>query len=215
MTQSLERITIPARTNATHSIIWLHGLGADGHDFEPIVPHLNLSAHTRILFPHAPVRAITINGGMPMRAWYDITSFERRHEDSQGISASFAQLKALYEEERANGIAAQNILFAGFSQGGAMALHLGLRLPCAGILSLSAYLLDAENTPPADQNHTLPILQIHGEYDNIVPYGLGEAGMEILLHKGYHPQWQSYPIAHEVSGEEIAAIADWLHQQGF
>lgn len=215
MTQSLERITVPARAAATHSIIWLHGLGADGYDFEPVVPMLGLSAHTRILFPHAPVRPITINNGMAMRGWYDIKSFERRHEDSAGIADSFTLLKALYEEELGNGIAAQDILFAGFSQGGAMALHLGLRLPCAGILSLSAYLLDAENTPPAGRNSALPILQIHGEYDPVVPYGLGEAGMEMLLHKGYRPQWESYPIAHEVSAEEIAHIAAWLRGLGF
>lgn len=215
MTQALERITVPARSEATHSIIWLHGLGADGHDFAPVVPMLGLAAHTRIIFPHAPVRAITINHGMPMRAWYDIITFERRHEDSAGIAASFAQLQALYEEEIARGIAAENILFAGFSQGGAMALHLGLRLPCAGILSLSAYLLDAENTPPAGNRRDLPILQIHGEYDPVVPYALGEAGMEILVHKGYQPEWQSYPMAHEVSAEEIVAIAAWLKQRGF
>lgn len=215
MTQRLDRITIPAHSEATHSIIWLHGLGADGHDFEPVVPMLNLAAHTRVIFPHAPVRAITVNGGMPMRGWYDIVSFERRHEDSAGIAASFAQLKALYEEERAQGINAENILFAGFSQGGAMALHLGLRLPCAGILSLSAYLLDAENTPAAGDKRTLPILQIHGEYDNIVAYALGEASMEVLLHKGYQPQWSSYPIAHEVSAAEIGEIAAWLNALGF
>lgn len=215
MTQALDRITVPARTEATHSIIWLHGLGADGHDFAPIVPMLGLAAHTRVLFPHAPVRPITINNGMAMRAWYDIVSFERRHEDSAGIAQSFAAIQALYEEEKARGIAAENILFAGFSQGGAMALHLGLRLPCAGILSLSAYLLDAENTPAADKNPILPILQIHGTYDPVVPYELGEAGMEVLLHKGYQPQWLSYAMAHEVVAEEIAAIAAWLQQQGF
>lgn len=215
MTQSLDRITIPARTAATHSIIWLHGLGADGYDFEPVVPLLNLAAHTRIVFPHAPVRAITINGGMSIRGWYDIITFERRHEDSVGIADSFARLEALYKEERAQGISAENILFAGFSQGGAMALHLGLRLPCAGILSLSAYLLDADNAPAAGTKRDLPILQIHGEYDNVVPYALGEASMEILLHKGYQPQWSSYPIGHEVSRDEIAEIGTWLHELGF
>lgn len=215
MTQALTRITVPAARNATHSIIWLHGLGADGHDFEPVVPLLGLGAHTRVIFPHAPVRPITINGGMPMRGWYDIVSFERRHEDASGIAASFSLLKALYEEELAQGIAPENILFAGFSQGGAMALHLGLRLPCAGILSLSAYLLDADNCPPAGQRAHLPILQIHGDYDNVVPYALGEASRDILLDKGYHPQWQGYPIAHEVSREEIGFIGKWLQSLGF
>lgn len=215
MTQALTRITAPAAGKATHSIIWLHGLGADGHDFEPVVPMLGLGAHTRVIFPHAPVRAITINGGMPMRGWYDIISFERRHEDTSGIADSFSLLKALYEEELAQGIAAQNILFAGFSQGGAMALHLGLRLSCAGILSLSAYLLDAGNCPPAGKRSHLPILQIHGEYDNIVPYALGESSRDILLDHGYHPQWQGYPISHEVSLEEIAFIASWLQSLGF
>lgn len=214
MTQALSRITVPAAATATHSIIWLHGLGADGHDFEPVVPMLGLGRHTRIIFPHAPVRPITINGGMPMRGWYDIVSFERRHEDSAGIAASFAALQALYDEEVQSGIAPRNILFAGFSQGGAMALHLGLRLPCAGILSLSAYLLDADNLPaPADS--ALPILQIHGSYDNVVPYALGEVSREALLAKGYYPQWQGYPIAHEVSREEIDFIAAWLHSLGF
>lgn len=215
MTQSLDRITVPAHSTATHSIIWLHGLGADGHDFEPVVPMLDLGDHTRVIFPHAPVRTITVNGGMPMRGWYDIITFERRHEDSAGIADSFNLLKALYEEELAQGIPAENILFAGFSQGGAMALHLGLRLPCAGILSLSAYLLDAENTPVAGEKRSLPILQIHGEYDNVVVYALGESSMEILLHKGYQPEWSSYPIAHEVSAPEIAEIAAWLNGLGF
>lgn len=215
MTQALSRITVAATGQATHSIIWLHGLGADGHDFEPVVPMLGLAAHTRVLFPHAPVRPITINGGMPMRGWYDIVSFERRQEDSAGIADSFAALKMLYDEEIRSGIKPENILFAGFSQGGAMALHLGLRLPCAGILSLSAYLLDVDNTPAAGEKSRLPILQIHGSYDNVVPYALGELSHNILLQKGYLPQWQGYPISHEVSQEEIRFIAAWLQSVGF
>lgn len=216
MTQTLERITHPAKNSATHSILWLHGLGADGHDFAPIIPHLNLQPHTRVLLPHAPIRPITINNGYPMRAWYDITqlNINARSSDPQSIQTSHQQLLKLIEEEQENGIPAKNILLAGFSQGGAMALHTGLRTPCAGILALSCYLLMPETLTPA-ANPNLPILQMHGTQDPIVSYSLGQQAHNTLIQLNYQPQWQSYPMAHEVNGEQIQAIAQWLNQLGF
>ncbi|MDO4642613.1 MAG: carboxylesterase [Cardiobacteriaceae bacterium] len=217
MTQRLERITLPAEKNATHSIIWLHGLGADGNDFSPIVTLLNLRATTRIIFPHAPIRAITVNQGYRMRAWYDITdfSFEQRDEDITGIKESAAQILDIAKEEYALGIAQENLLYAGFSQGGALALYLGLRHNCAGILALSTYLVDRDNTPPANCEHCPPILQMHGTQDPVVPYTLGKISYELLKHKGYAAEWKDYPMQHQVCPPQIHDIATWLHTQGF
>ena len=217
MAQPLERITRGAEKNATHSIIWLHGLGADGNDFVPVLPLLKLRPTTRIIFPHAPVRPITLNHGMPMRAWYDIKdlSFEQRDEDLAGIEASAAQILAIAEEEQQNGILAENLLYAGFSQGGVLALYLGLRQPCAGILALSTYLADRDRTPPANCAHCPPILQMHGSQDPVVPYAIGKASYDILQSKGYAPEWKTYPMQHQVIPEQLADIAAWLNTQGF
>ena len=217
MAQPLERITHGAEKNATHSIIWLHGLGADGNDFVPILPLLDLRPTTRITFPHAPVRPITLNYGMPMRGWYDIKdlSFEQRDEDLAGIEASAAQILAIAEEEEQRGIPAENLLYAGFSQGGVLALYLGLRHPCAGILALSTYLADRDHTPPADCAHCPPILQMHGTQDPIVPYTVGKLSYNLLKSKGYAPEWKEYPMQHQVCPPQIADIAAWLKAQGF
>ena len=217
MAQPLERITHGAEKNATHSIIWLHGLGADGNDFVPILPQLELRPTTRITFPHAPVRPITLNYGMPMRGWYDIKdlSFEQRDEDLAGIEASAAQILAIAKEEEQRGIPAENLLYAGFSQGGVLALYLGLRHPCAGILALSTYLADRDHTPPADCAHCPPILQMHGTQDPIVPYTVGKLSYNLLKSKGYAPEWKTYPMQHQVISEQLADIAAWLHAQGF
>lgn len=214
MTQTLERITHDAQKTATHAIIWLHGLGADGNDFAPIVPLLNLAPHTKILFPHAPIRAVTLNNGYQMRAWYDIKSLTMRDEDSAGIAQSDAQIQAIMAQEMAQGIKADNILLAGFSQGGAMALYTGLRNQCAGILALSCYLLEEESIAPA-KDDSLPILQMHGRQDPVVAYALGQHAHQHLAQLGYQTQWQTYDFAHEVSVPQIQDIATWLQQQGF
>jgi phospholipase/carboxylesterase len=196
-------------------IIWLHGLGADGHDFEPIVPELGLAFPARFVFPHAPVRPVTINQGMAMRAWYDIYGFGREHgEDAAGIRASAAALGALVDRELARGLRAEQIVLAGFSQGGAVALHAGLREPRAlgGIVALSTYLPLAE-TLAAERsaaNANVPILMAHGSADPVVPIALAERSRVALERAGYAVDWRVYPMVHSVCAEEIAAIAGFL-----
>lgn len=217
MTQAPDRITLPAAKNATHSIIWLHGLGADGNDFAPVIPLLELRPTTRVILPHAPVRPITVNNGMNMRGWYDIKSFDFNpaDEDLAAIKDSAAAIAAIAAEEQAQGIPADHILYAGFSQGGVIALYHGLRHPCGGILALSTYLADAANTPAADCDHCPPILQMHGTQDPVVPYRLGRLAHEQLKHKGYAPQWHDYSMQHQVCPPQIADIAEWLHERGY
>ena len=142
-------------------------------------------------------------------------SFEQRDEDLAGIEASAAQILAIAEEEEQRGIPAENLLYAGFSQGGVLALYLGLRHPCAGILALSTYLADRDHTPPADCAHCPPILQMHGTQDPIVPYTVGKLSYNLLKSKGYAPEWKEYPMQHQVCPPQIADIAAWLHAQGF
>ena len=213
MTQ-LEQIIHPSQGRPESSIIWLHGLGADGNDFIPIAAMLKLKPTTEIIFPNAPVRPITINGGMAMRGWYDITDLSLRGHDREGIADSAQAIQAIYNTKIEQGIAPEQILFAGFSQGGAMALHCGIRNPCAGILALSCYLLNPEATPVADENAP-PIMMMHGTHDPIVAYALGEQSCATLRDKGYDVTWQHYPMGHEVSLPEIAGIAKWLQQRGF
>ena len=213
MTQ-LEQIIHPSQGCPERSIIWLHGLGADGNDFMPVAPMLNLQSSTEIIFPNAPVRPITINGGMAMRGWYDITDFSLRGHDREGIADSAQAIESIYNAKIEQGIAPEHILFAGFSQGGAMALHCGTRQPCAGILALSCYLLNPDETPNADELAP-PIMMMHGTQDPIVAYSLVESSCTSLRDKGYNVTWQNYPIGHEVSLPEIAHIAEWLQQKGF
>jgi phospholipase/carboxylesterase len=202
------------------SIIWLHGLGADGHDFEPIVPELALGdAPVRFVFPHAPVRPVTINGGMSMRAWYDIVSLDRNGvQDEQGIRESGERLCGLIERERERGIDYRRIVAAGFSQGGAIALHAGLRFPhrLAGIIGLSTYLplartLQAEvlgnrKVPPGE----LPIFMAHGSFDPTIPMRYGRGSAEALAAAGFPVEWHEYPMGHAVCADEIAALGRWL-----
>ncbi len=197
------------------AVIWLHGLGADGHDFEPIVPELNLRFAARFVFPHAPVRPVTINGGMPMRAWYDILGFDRSaREDAAGIRASAAAVTELVDREIARGIPAERIVLAGFSQGGAIALHTALREPraLAGVLALSTYLPLAATL--ASERHLanagLPIFMAHGTQDPVLPLKLGEFSRRALESLGYSVEWHTYPMPHSVCMEEIRAIAAWL-----
>jgi phospholipase/carboxylesterase len=203
------------------SIIWLHGLGADGHDFEPIVPELRLPAglSLRFVFPHAPVRPVTINGGMTMRAWYDIYSLERGGAvDEQGIRDSGEIATALVRREQARGIAAERIVLAGFSQGGAIALHAALRYPekLAGLMALSTYLpltstLDSEVIDnPSAVNKDIPIFMAHGTFDPVLPMQMGSDSRDLLLDRGFGIEWHDYPMAHAVCAEEIAHIRRWL-----
>jgi phospholipase/carboxylesterase len=203
--------------SASASVVWLHGLGADGHDFAPIVPQLRLpeSLALRFVFPHAPRRAVTINQGLSMRAWYDIRTLgEGMVEDEAGIAESTALVNGLLEREHALGIPYRQIVLAGFSQGGAMALHAGLRAAegLAGIMGLSTYLplheqLEAQ---AGAANRGTPVLLCHGLHDTVLPLQLGELARDTLRGLGYTVQWQAYPMAHEVCAAEIEHVAAWL-----
>ena len=214
--ECLERQTGP---NPTNTVIWLHGLGADGHDFEPLVPALEISAATptRFIFPHAPVQPVTINGGMAMRAWYDIlTPALVRTEDAQGILASEQMLSALIKRENERGIASDRIVLAGFSQGCAMTLHTGLRYgeKLAALIGLSGYLPLADQAPAQWQkaNQDTPIFLAHGTHDPVVALDRGQATEQLLKSHGYRVQWHTYPMPHSVCPEEVADIASFLAQ---
>jgi phospholipase/carboxylesterase len=196
-------------------VVWLHGLGADGHDFEPIVPELGLKFAARFVFPHAPVRPVTINGGMAMRAWYDILGFDRNAaEDAAGIRASAAAVTELIDNEIERGTPAERIVLAGFSQGGAIALQTALREPrrLGGVMALSTYLPLAGSLPAerSAANAGLPIFMAHGTADNVLPLALGESSRRVLEASGYRVEWHAYAMAHSVCLEEIGAIGAWL-----
>jgi len=216
---SNEVLLIPTAKAPSASVIWLHGLGADGQDFVPIVPQLRLPANlgVRFVFPHAPVRAVSLNQGMKMRAWYDITQLSRgAAEDVGGISDSSVRLSEYLRRERDQGIPANRIVIAGFSQGGAMALHSGLRFAerLAGVLALSTYLplCDRLALEASAANRDIPILMCHGRYDPIVSIELALSSREALLQQGFAVQWREYPMRHEVCTAEIDDIAQWLRQ---
>ena len=197
------------------SVIWLHGLGADGHDFEPIVPELRLPAELglRFVFPHAPVRPVTINAGMTMRAWYDIVSLDRDGPvDEAGILDSAAILDRFIARELERGIAANKIVVAGFSQGGAIALHSGLRSDeqLAGIMGLSTYMPLRRNFADEVAVSDIPIFMAHGTLDPVLPMFLGRDSADLLVEHGFKVQWHDYPMAHAVCAEEINDIRDWL-----
>jgi len=217
MADLLESLEIETAPSPEAAVIWMHGLGADGHDFEPIVPELRLPARPgiRFVFPHAPLRPVTINQGHVMRAWYDVRALAGvRREDEAGVRQSARQVEALIARERQRGIAPRWLVLAGFSQGGAMALHVGLRHPdrLAGILALSCYLplagaLAAEASPA---NRDVPIFWAHGAHDPMLPLALAEQGREQVSALGYRIDWHQYPIPHSVSAEELADVARWL-----
>ncbi|MGD8559687.1 MAG: alpha/beta hydrolase [Gammaproteobacteria bacterium] len=203
----------------TFCVIWMHGLGADGHDFAPIVPQLNLpqTPGIRFIFPHAPEQPVTINGGYVMRAWYDIIAPDlRARQDRDGIVQSAQYIEELIAWQQQQGIAEQNIILAGFSQGAAMALHVGLRSGKAfgGIMALSGYLPLADELPvePATANNKPPIFMAHGSYDPIVPLAAGTQSRQQLDALGYAVEWNQYPMEHAVCVEEIADIGRWLRQ---
>ena len=201
------------------SIIWLHGLGADGHDFVPIVPELELSPDlgVRFVFPHAPSIPVTLNGGMVMPAWYDIRGANLgAGQDIEGLRHSEARVRDLVQREEARGVPVSRILLAGFSQGGAVALHTGLRYErsLAGILALSSYLMgeDLLARERHDANLETPIFQAHGEYDPMVPVQRGARAHEILLALGHTVTWRTYPMMHAVCPEEIRDVGRWLER---
>ena len=216
---SREVVEVETGRAPTASVIWLHGLGADGHDFEPIVPELVAPGERalRFLFPHAPVRPVTLNGGYAMRAWYDIVAIDRRTaEDEGGIRASRGLIDALIARENARGIASERIVLAGFSQGGAMALFAGTRYPqrLAGIIGLSCYLVLAGQfaAERVAANQATPIFLAHGSEDAIVAPVLGEQARRTLLASGYDVEWHSYSMPHSVCPQEVADIAAWLRR---
>lgn len=216
-TRTLETIEHETAPQPRHAVIWLHGLGADGNDFAPIVPQLLRSnwPAIRFVFPHAPMRAITINAGMRMRAWYDIGGFDlASKQDEAGIRESIAQIETLIEREARRGIDGRHVILAGFSQGGAIALAAGLRHAQAlsGIVALSTYLPIAQIIA-AERNHantSVPIFMAHGRFDPVVPQQLGESSRDHLRNFGHPVDWHSYPMAHQVCPQEIADMADWL-----
>ena len=196
------------------SVIWLHGLGADGHDFEPIVPQLALTKPVRFVFPHAPVRPVTINQGMRMRAWYDIFQLGGGPEDEAGVRASQKLVDDMIAAQKTRG--AKRVVLAGFSQGGAIVLQTALRHPerLAGLLALSAYLplnatLESERSAA---NHDLPIFMAHGRYDDIIPLERARHSKEILERLGYAVEWHVYPMPHAVCPEELAHISEFLRR---
>ena len=213
----LETVGLETGRSPSAAVIWLHGLGADGHDFEPIVPELRLggAGSVRFVFPHAPVRPVTINGGMPMRAWYDIIGIDRESpQDEAGIRASAEKVEKLIRREIVRGIPADRIVLAGFSQGGAVALHLGLRFGerLAGILALSTYLplheaLDDEHS---ESNASTPLFMAHGILDPVVPLYLGESSANRLVQGGWPVTWRTYTMPHAVCPEEIRDISGFL-----
>ncbi len=218
---TIETVETETGANPAGSIIWLHGLGADGHDFEPIVPELGLpeSLPLRFVFPHAPVRPVTINAGMAMRAWYDIVSLDRDGPvDEAGIRASAALLEGLIAREVERGVPVGRIVVAGFSQGGAIALHTALRYPerLAGLMGLSTWLpllsrFQAEVVDNAAAgNHALPIFMAHGSFDPMLPIQMGRSSATLLEEAGFGVEWREYPMAHAVCAQEIADVRRFL-----
>ena len=200
------------------TVLWLHGLGADGHDFAPIVPELVRPQWPalRFVFPHAPVRPVTINGGMRMRAWYDIVGMDfATRADAAGIEESVAQVEALVEREAGRGIAAERLLLAGFSQGGAITLAAGIARsrPLAGLIALSTYLpmtpaqAQAALKPEAASQ---PVFMAHGQFDPVVPYAGGDMSANALRALGFEVEWHRYPMQHAVCAEEIRDLGDWM-----
>lgn len=218
-TGSLECVVRETGPDPRHAVVWLHGLGADGHDFEPIVPHLKSASRrpVRFVFPHAPVRPVTINGGMAMRAWFDILGMDiSQKQDMDGIRSSVAATDRLVEEQVASGVPPEKLVLAGFSQGGAIALRCGLARETApaGIMALSTYLPEADSLEQwaADSARQTPLFMGHGSQDPVVPMALGQASAERLQAAGYRIEWHTWPMAHAVCPEEIEAIDRWLEQ---
>jgi len=215
----LDTVEVETGPQPRSSVIWLHGLGADGHDFESVVPELVRPGERalRFVLPHAAIRPVTINGGMSMRAWYDIVGFERHAaQDESGIRASAAAIRGLIRRENERGVPTERIVLAGFSQGGAMALFTGTRATekLAGIIGLSCYMLLGSTlaTERSAVNQTTPIFVAHGTRDPVVDVRLGEETRRMLEEAGYSVTWHHYPIPHSVSPEELTHVAAWLRR---
>ena len=217
MSDLLQTVEIETAIKPRASVIWMHGLGADGHDFEPIVPELDVpdTLGIRFVFPHAPMRPVTINAGYVMRAWYDVRDDRgERREDAEGVRDSQAKIEALIVRERARGVAAPRIVLAGFSQGGVLALHTGLRHAerLAGILVLSCFLAlpDTLAAEASAANRDVPIFMVHGTRDPLIPLARSRRSRDALQALGYGVEWHEYPMPHAVCPEEIADVAAWL-----
>lgn len=214
----LDCVEVETGKDPIASVVWLHGLGADGYDFEPIVPELDIpDVPVRYVFPHAPVRPVTLNAGFAMRAWYDIVGIDRSSpQDLAGIRQSQADVGALIRQENDRGIDTSKIVLAGFSQGGAVALYAALRYPerLAGIMGLSTYLPHAADTATevSNVNATTPVFLAHGNMDAVVLPSLGDDTRNLLQQLGYGVEWHTYPVAHGVCPEEIADIRAWLQR---
>jgi phospholipase/carboxylesterase len=213
----LPAVEIEPERPADSAVILMHGLGADGHDFETLVFELRLPAASAIrwVFPHAPIRPVTLNGGLPMRAWYDIIGLDRRsEEDEAGVRESAGGISALVQRERERGIPSDRIVLAGFSQGGAMALFTALRHPepLAGVLALSTYvpLAHTLETEAHPANASVPVFMAHGTLDPIVPPALGEGARDLLRARGYEVDWHTYPMPHSVCADEVVDVREWL-----
>ena len=214
---TLESVIVETGTKPSFTIIWMHGLGADGHDFEPLVPELIEAGmpSLRFVFPHAPVRPVTLNNGYRMRAWYDLLAIDRRAaEDSDGIHASAGTIGELIKRENASGIPTSRIAIAGFSQGGAMALHVATRAPekLAGVIALSCYLPLARQfaTERSSANLTTPMFIAHGLQDPVVPFQLGDDSRRVLEGTGFKVEWHAYAMPHSLCEQEVADIRAFL-----
>lgn len=210
-----ETVEVETGPSPSASVIWLHGLGADGHDFEPVVPQLQLppALQVRFVFPHAPVQPVTINGGMSMRSWYDILSLDTEgRADKAGVLKSSAMLDDLIARECARGIAADKIVIAGFSQGGAVAIQTALTSPhkLGGLMALSTYVALPEEVAAAAVRKDLPIFMAHGSFDPVLKLDWGRASVEQLTEAGFNVDWHEYPMAHAVCPQEIVDISRWL-----
>lgn len=216
----LETIEVETGANPKASVIWMHGLGADGNDFVPVVQELELSGapHIRFIFPHAPMQPVSINNGYVMRAWYDVKwgdlEGQSKQADEQGVRSSQAAIGQLIAREISRGIKPQSIVLAGFSQGGAVALQAGLRFPqrLAGVMALSTYLPLGESfaKEATAENHKTPVFMAHGTHDGVVPYQMGARSRDVLTQAGYDVEWHEYPMQHSVCLEEIRDLGAWL-----
>lgn len=220
MTEFLDAVELQTGPQPTWSVLWLHGLGADGNDFAPIVPELVRPGWPalRFVFPHAPVRPVTINNGLRMRAWYDIAGMDfATRADAAGVAQSIDQVEALLAREGERGIAPANVLLAGFSQGGAITLAAGVRrrVPLAGLIALSTYLPGADQLPEfaSDAAKAQPIFMGHGTSDPVVLPAFGQRSAQALTAAGFKVDWHDYPMPHSVSAEEIRDLGDWMSRR--
>ena len=214
--EPLETLEIETAPDPQASIIWMHGLGADGNDFAPLADEIELPIGVRYIFPHAPMMPVSINGGYVMRAWYDISDAAIRREDEAGVRASQQLVEVLLAREKSRGVAANRIVLAGFSQGGAIALQAGLRHAerLAGIMALSTYvpLADQLAREASPANRSVPIFMAHGTADPMIPIARAHSSRDLLLQQGYALEWSEYRMPHSVCPEEIDAIGVWLRR---